>query len=324
MKLVRNLMLGSILSIAMSLAAVDPTLLSLVPADATVISGIHVDQSKASKFGQYVLAQMSSDSPDMTRFITETGFDPRRDLTEILVATNGGANAQQVVVLGKGVFIPSKILSAGQTAGASVASYNGVQMLLHGNAQNQSAVAFLDSSTALMGSPAAVKAAIDRRGAATQLDAAVLGKIRDLSAANDAWFLTTVPPGDFFGGKMGETGVNQAMGGGKLFEAVKAANGGVKFTPAQVIISGEALTRSEQDATALADVIRFVAGLMQQSTDPQAQKAVGLLQNLQLSTQASTLKLSLSMPEELVEKLFMPQNRPARGAGQTRKTASLH
>ena len=47
---------------ATAAAAVDPALLKLVMPDAKILSGIQVDQSAASPFGQYVLSQMQPDS----------------------------------------------------------------------------------------------------------------------------------------------------------------------------------------------------------------------------------------------------------------------
>jgi len=318
MKSLRNTVLAFLAVAAISSAAVDPALLNMVPPDAKIISGIQVDQSKASKFGQYVLGQMTSDNAGMKQFIADTGFDPRRDLNEIVVATTGTTEAPQFVVVGRGVFNPSRILTAAQANGAEVTSYNGIQLLSHADAKSDNAIGFIDAGTAVMGTTAAVKAAIDRRGSATKLDAATLNKVRDLSNANDAWFLSTVPVTDFLAGKMGGTDMGQAMGG-NLFQSIKAASGGVKFTTNAITISGEAVTRSDQDATALADVIRFVAGLVQQSKDnsEQAKQAASLLSTLQLSTQSSTLKLSLSIPEDVAEKLFMPSQNKARAHRKT-------
>ncbi len=320
---VRKSFVGIILLAVAVSAAVDPALLSLVPAGATAISGIQVEQSKASKFGQYVLGQISSDDPQMAKFIAATGFDPRRDLSEIVAATTGTGATTQAIVLGRGVFNPARILTTAQAAGAVITSYSGVQLIGEKDSKSDNVVGFLDASTAVMGTSTAVKAVIDGRNSGQKLDAATQNKVRDLASVNDAWFVSTVPPSDFFAGKLGDSGVNQAMGGANLFQAVRAASGGVKFTAAGIQLSGEALTRSDQDATALADVIRFIAGLLQQAKDPKAQEAATLLQSLQLSTQASTLKLSLSLPEELVEQLFMPHAHLKGNARPHKTTASL-
>jgi len=322
MKFVRTLSLGLLVFTYGAFAAVDSSLLSLVPPDAKIISGIQVEQSKASRFGQYVLGQMSLDDAGIKKFIADTGFDPRRDLSEIVLATTGADKTQQVLVIGRGVFNPARIATTATTSGATVASYNGVQIISDKNHNADYSVGFFDAGTAVMGNTESVKAAIDRRGAGAKLDAATLNKAHALAAVNDAWFISTVPVTDFFSGKIGDPNMSQAMGG-NLLQAVKSASGGVKFTAAGVTIAGEALTRSDQDATALADVIRFIAGLVQQSKtdDPRAQQAATLLNSLQLTTQASTLKISLSIPQEMVEKLFMPQQKKAVKA--TKTTASL-
>jgi hypothetical protein len=319
MKLLRNCLPVAALATFAALGAVDASLLNLLPPDAKIISGIQVDQSKASKFGQYVLSQMGSvDDPGLRKFITETGFDPRQDLSELLIATSGTTDMQGVVVVGRGVFNPAKIINSATAAGGAVSNYNGVQLITHKDAKHEFAFGFFDAGTAVMGSSAAVKAAVDRRGAGTKLDQTTQNRVRDLAATHDAWFLSTVPVSDFFAGKMTDTNMNQAMGG-NLFQAVRSASGGVKFTTTGVTIAGEAAMRSDQDATALADVIRFIAGLVQNSQDPQAKQAATLLQGLQLTAEASTLKLSLTIPEELVEKLFIPQKTTAK---QRKTTAS--
>ena len=307
MRIVRNTFFASLLLSAAAFAAVDSALLNLVPPDATIISGIQVDQSRTSKFGQYVLSQMSPNDPGMMKFITDTGFDPRRDLNELVVASVGIPPASQMIVVGKGIFNPTKIMTAAvTTAGATVITYNGIPLLTHQDAGRNGALAFIGSSTALMGTLDAVKAAIDRSHGGTHLNADLQAKAQSLAAANDAWFVSTGPITNLFGGTSTDKSVNSVMNG-NLLQAVLSANGGVKFGSQTIVVSGEAVTRSDKDATALADVIRFIAGLVQTNQDgsAQAQQAASLLGGLQLSTQASTMKLSLSLPEATMEQLFM-------------------
>lgn len=69
--------------------AVDSSLLSLIPAEAKVAGGVQVARTLGSPFGQYVLAQMGQSNKDLQEFIDATGFDPRRDLQEIVFASLG-------------------------------------------------------------------------------------------------------------------------------------------------------------------------------------------------------------------------------------------
>src|ERR1700679_3612654 len=91
-------------------AAIDPVLLNLVMPDAKVLSGIQVDQSVASPFGQYLLSQMQSSDAGFLQFVAATGFDPTHDLTQILAATGDtAANPNDVVLLGRGSFLVPQI-----------------------------------------------------------------------------------------------------------------------------------------------------------------------------------------------------------------------
>src|SRR5712691_10092239 len=113
-----------LLAAATAMAAVDPGLLGLVMPEAKILSGIQVDQSEASPFGQYVLSQMQAD-PGFSKFVTATGFDPRRDLREILTAHTGDpyAASHATLILARGAFQPAAIVSAAVTAGGTVTSY---------------------------------------------------------------------------------------------------------------------------------------------------------------------------------------------------------
>ena len=53
---------------------------------------------------------------------------------------------------------------------------------------------------------------------------------------------------------------------GNLFQSISQASGGIKFG-ANVQIGMQAVTRSEKDAEALVDVVRFIGGLIQTNKD---------------------------------------------------------
>src|SRR5436309_12080829 len=67
--------------------AADPQLLNLVMPDAKVLAGVNVDQAKVTPFGLYVLGQMQLQDAHLKELTNLTGFDPTRDVHELLVAT---------------------------------------------------------------------------------------------------------------------------------------------------------------------------------------------------------------------------------------------
>ncbi len=303
-----------------AMAGVDNGLLALVPGDATVLSGVNVDSAKGSVYGRYMLSQMTVDDAGFQKFIADTGFDPRRDLSQILSATSGDMSGSKTVVVGRGTFNPGKIANAAQAEGAKLVNYKGVDMVVHAGSEMTGALAFLDATTAAMGYLDAVKAAIDRRGLVSPaLPAAVVARITTLAAANDGWFLSTVSPANFFSGKIDNAKVGPILEAG-LMQSVVAGSGGLKFTPAGATIGAQAVARSDKDATALADVVRFFVNIVQssQGASPETAKFASLLDTLQLSTSGATMNLVLNIPEATLEQMFMGTHK---GAGSKRIAA---
>ncbi len=147
-------------ALAGSLPAADPQLLKLVMPDAKAISDINVAQAKLTPFGQFALGQLTN--PDIQKLITLTGFDPSKDLNEVLCATNGDPNTG--VALATGIFDPVKIGALAAQDGAVTETYQGATILEDPKKGN--AVAFLNSGLMAAGNLADVKAAIGRQSIA--------------------------------------------------------------------------------------------------------------------------------------------------------------
>src|SRR5262249_29143789 len=93
-----------------SLRAADPGLLSLVPAETRVLAGVSVDKLASAPIGQYLLALIDREpDPQLQKIIENTGFDPRRDLHEVLVAASGAPNGAPLI-LGRGTFDIPRII----------------------------------------------------------------------------------------------------------------------------------------------------------------------------------------------------------------------
>ena len=179
---------ASLLSaLAGSLPAADPSLLKLVMPDAKAMSDVNVAQAKLTPFGQFALGQLANE--DIQKLIAQTGFDPKKDLTEVLCATNGEPNTG--LALATGNFDPVKIEKLAAKDGAVTDTYQGVTLLEDPKQGN--AVAFLNSGLMAAGDIANVKAAIGRLSAPTALPA-LMDEINMLSNRFDAWALTTVSP----------------------------------------------------------------------------------------------------------------------------------
>lgn len=329
----RTLFCAAVIQVA-AFGAADPALLNLVMPDAKVIAGLKVDQAKSSPFGLYVLTHMQFDDPDFIKFMAATGFDPRRDVREVVIAANGVQyDPSRWLVLAKGVFNPARIAGAAEASGGAVVKFHGTDIVTLGTLQTSSqptapdaepktvhgAIAFLDSSTAVMGDLPLVQATIARRKARTPASIALAGKVRQVSASNDFWFTTLVPLAQF-AGAMPDPNLSGAMKG-NLLGAVQQASGGLKFGNT-VQVFGEAITRSPQDAAALVDVVKFIAGLIQtnRQSDKTAAQVSTLLDGLQTSAQGNVMTMNLAIPEPVLEQMISTM-RQERGS-QAKKPSS--
>ena len=202
------------------------------------------------------------------------------------------------LVLAHGTFNVAKITTAAQTNGGVPAVYQGVNLVTHSAAsgsQVATAIGFLDTTTALAGDVTSVKAAIDRKQSNAPTDSTIFSKSQQVSANNDFWFVTLVPLSNF-AGSIPDSNLSGAMQG-NLFAAINQTSGGIRFGDT-VTISAEAVTRSEKDAQALVDVLKFFAGLVQMNrqNNPAAGQVATLLDSLQTSTAGNTTTICSPSP----------------------------
>jgi hypothetical protein len=230
--------------------------------------------------------------------VNETGFDPRRDLEEIVFAAPGGRGDTRKLILARGAFDPPRLLGRAISSGARLTTYNGVDIAVR---RQFMAFAFLDSTTAVIGDIDTVRGAIDRRQGGPGLSPDLTTRIDALSAAQDAWFVSQVPLSEL-AGQLPETTAGGALKGDAL-KAVEGASGGLKFGEA-LDVSAEIVARTPQDAAALADVVRFLASLLQTQRRPGTEQIGPVLNSLDIKTAGNLLTIGLMIPEELIESNF--------------------
>src|SRR5690242_12719023 len=80
---------------AATLPAVDKQLVGLMMPDAKILAGVNATQILTSPYGQYLVRQVPTGEADFQQFVLATGFDPTRNITEIVAASNGTVNQHQ-------------------------------------------------------------------------------------------------------------------------------------------------------------------------------------------------------------------------------------
>jgi hypothetical protein len=243
-----------------------------------------------------VLSQIQSQGLHLGQISAQTGFDPTRDLRELLLASDGAP--QTGLVLARGVFDAQRIQSAGLAGGSIMESYKGIFVLE--DPKRTHAVAFLGATLAVAGDLASVKGAIDRQSLAAPLPASVIVQVDQWSGAHDAWALTTVPPSKL---KPSAAPVAPNPAFQNAFQSIQQAAGGMKFG-AQVVLTGQAKTDTEQNATALANVLEFLTSLPQMQTPPPKARVGSLLQSLAVTSRGNLVNVSLSVAETELEQIM--------------------
>jgi hypothetical protein len=287
------------------LSAADPILLNLVMPDATVVAGVNVQQAEGTQFGQFVLNQLQTQNTDMQKLVTLTGFDPRKDVRELLVATNGGpqsaiGQSKIGLALARGTFDVTTITAAATAAGVLSESYKGFT-ILEDPKQKQAGMVFLDGTTVVAGDVASVKAAIDRQKLAQPLPAALLVQINQWSTSQDAWAITTVPPTSLApAGAVTKPNPMQ-----NVAQNVLSAAGGVKFGTL-VVFTGQATCDTAQNASTLGDMVKLLINIAQmQQTNPDP-NAAALIKSVTVTPSGNVLNVSASLPEDVFQQALQP------------------
>ena len=160
----------------------------------------------------------------------------------------------------------------------------------------------------IFGDLATVESILDHSSSPSTLDPQLGGMIHSVGPKNDAWFASIVP-GDSFGHfRMPQSSsASQAQ----VLQSIRQSSGGVHFGNA-VDVSFAAFTRSPQDATALADVIRFGVSFVQMQGDKDKNAAVlaSEFDKMNLTTSGSTTQLSISLSESEMEQLAQNHRPP--------------
>ena len=301
----RKLLSVSLVFSAIACAA-DPALLNLVMPGARVFAGVNVERILASPIGKEIDSKIREAAPQFQEILNQTGFDPRRDLKEILIAATAQGQSGPSLLLVRGSFDAAKLGVFLTSSGQTPINYEGVPILSN-TKQKSGSVALLDNGIAVVGELDQVRAAIHRRSHGTALPAELADRIAALSERYDIWFQSSVPLMPL-AGKVSEPKFQQA---GEVLKSIQQVSGGVKFS-AGLDLAAEVVTHNDQEAASLLGMMQLFSGFLtanQQSPGGLKPDAV------KLSAQGKTVHFALSITEEQLKKAYeMQQARMAAGS----------
>ncbi|MBI1789373.1 MAG: hypothetical protein HYR60_17705 [Acidobacteria bacterium] len=259
----------------------DAGLAALVPVDTAMLAGVRMEVLRATPLYQKLVARQRLS--DLDEFAARTHFDPRKDVREMLVASNGPDS----VVLARGNFrvdVP-KTLKPSRYKGHT----------LYG--QGEGAFAILDPTTAIAGPERAVRKAIDQKTAGAPPVPNLIALARGLPATAQFWVVVNgwpVAPDQV----MAQAG-NLANFGRILRSMETTAAWFDVRAGVQGLIEGQCKT--EQDAKTLSDAARGLVGLGRLNVPEKQPELLRFWDGIKAEQQKTRLRIHVQIPADLLD-----------------------
>lgn len=263
-----------------------PTLASWIPDDTVAVAVLRVEELKSSEvYRKWIAPRVLG---RLERAAAESGFDPRRDLLEVAVASNG----KDVLVLARGRFAPERIGLHLERSGARRSVYR--DFTLYGD--SEAALLFLNRAVAAAGPPAVLRSLVDRppKGG---LPARLRERMQAVPAASQIWAVSLVP--DPFG-RASVPLPNGSLGLGRLRSSVESLWVGADLRSG-LDMRVEWTCRTKEDAKLLHDAIRGLIGMGRLSTPDNERDLLRFYDAIQVSQQEAVVQLHTSLSPELVD-----------------------
>jgi hypothetical protein len=311
---------------SLSASRTGPAELSYVPADASVVAFANVRQVMDSQLRQRLKVVLPQEQ-GQKEFEEQTGIDIERDIDYIVAAltvanatvpgtTTANPNEPNGLVVARGRFNTTKLETLAREHGGVIEEYKGKRLVKAADVENKFepaegvhrgpghtvVLAFLEAGLVGIGSEPAIKSAIDAQLSAHSITSnnEMMELVSDIDQGNNAWAV-----GRF------DSIANQAKIPADIASKLPAIKTFAVMTHIDGGVSGSfrAETRDDPSAENLRQVVQGLLALGRMSNDP---KAIAMMNSLQLSGSGKTVKLSFSVPSEVLD--MIPVKRVEGGA----------
>ncbi len=263
----------------------DGVLARMVPPGTVSLLGARMDQIKTTEMYKRLIAQQKL--PDLDRFTRETGFDPRRDVRELLVASN--MTQGQAVALARGIF--------------KVAEFGNLKTFKHGiyviHGDEKGGFCLLDGTTAAAGPLPELYAALDHwHSGAPPATPELLKQVEMVPASSQIW---AVSEGGFnipgtVTMRQGGTDFAQIFRGVERSELWADLRNGVDAT-----IEGD--VKTEADAKNLGDAARGLIGLGRLSVPEDHKELLQLWDGFKVEQHERNIRITIKAGQDMIDRL---------------------
>jgi hypothetical protein len=279
---------------------IDPALAMLVPSDTVLMVGTRVEELvKTPVYLKYVAGRSI---PQIDEFARYTKLDPRKELWELLFVSNG----KQGVLLGRGKFSDQLEDPRAQKGNPNVSDYKGLTLVGDG----KTAVMFINTSTAAVGSPDALRALADQREHSGGPPAPLVALMKDLPKEAQFWAV-------YLGGPV-KLPFDDNSNLGNINKLLSSVQTGSLYLDLRTGVKGVAQGNcsSDQAAQRVHDALKALIGFGRLSVKPGQEELLPVYDSIQVTQNTSQIKVQMDVPQNLVDQLlavWLGTGKPAAG-----------
>ncbi len=286
------LVMIAVLPFCRSEERVDNVLARLVPADSVSLFGARMDQLKGTPLYQRLVVREKFDQLD--EFAATTGFDPRRDVRDLLVASS--AKAKNGILLARGSFHVTD--NVARLKDIRKVSYHGY--VIYANDGEDSGFCILDPTLAVAGPISTMHEALDQYKAGSREGAtALLAKARAVPIQFQLWAVS-LGGADFIANNIPDSG--NAANFGKIFRTLQNTAFEANLSRGLSAIA-EGSCRTDLDAKNLADAARGLIGFGRLSVPDSQPELLRIWDGIQVEREARNIRIKADIPQELIDRL---------------------
>jgi hypothetical protein len=270
---------------------ISPALEALVPADTVAVLGLDLAGLRDTAVYQRLIARVPL--PQLDEFEKQTGLDPRKDLSEVLLCSNG----KTALLLVRGKFHLADLEARFKNKGITPSMYKG--HALYGD--DRAAVAFLDDSTAAAASPAEIHSLVDQpSGSGHGLPPDLRDLLRTLPGDDQIYAALTGGLENLNLPLPREGNLGNILG---ALRSVESATLGMNLSKGMDAVAA-VNCKTERDAKFVHDLVRGLVGFGRLNTPDNQPEMLKLYDAIQVTQQQQQAKVTADVPQDLADKFL--------------------
>jgi hypothetical protein len=283
--------------LAPSAAALDPALIDFIMPDARLVVGVDIAQMRSSPLNASFTNSVQGANPELQKLMAAAGFDPMRDLQELIFASPGLGKNPPALLVARGSFDTAKLRAFAESAGSKITDFKGVP-LLSDPEKDTGAFALLDNII-LAGNREQVKKAIERRGRGRILNTEMATRIAEVSRRYDAWLVSIAPLATMSANLPSDAKLD-GITGAEALRAIEQFSVGISLK-SDLAFAAEMVMTNAQAAGSMAGGLQMMMAMAQQSAKDQPDM-MNALKNVKLDVEENVVRVGMSVPVSEVEK----------------------